>query len=960
MKRKSIIALLLLAATCFGQNLGDTKLGSNGQTYRFGENNTWELDTATIRKAVTTDIEAGFFTMASANPKVAFRDTKSDSYRDLYGELVHPIRLDDRRHLPNVVVISVAAGAGAGGTDRLAYVDITDAPMLIDAASHGLTGILYVDKDGELTSDPPTDTFRRVEVGRVIDANTLLLSRGKSEQIAAAITKSFRAHVRSEFEYLPSEVGTAISDITINNGSAQIWRDDAVSVASPTAAQMLEAITDKKDADELRFNGDNTGFTIDLSAESYVSDVWLQLARQTSWKTEPTRRTKLEVLAYPTLAAVTPSKTVVVWDTAVEPIPESGIFYEASLETIAAKIEVRWSTSTGIHDVQGSLAEMRIYGKKRLETIQVTPGGPPIPYDDWDIIDEDKAILCSNRWMPGQHAAQIGVEINVNEVFMNYVYGWGQPYDTSSSTLATTVNTDQMDDRGYFNWARNGFAKYNDDLQWLSIDIEYDATHNTGWTYHPDDNVTVQSEKTARWQTAYNSFRNITVNKFVGPYTHPQSQNRVGLQGYFRLSGGGGTHAYYRRALERETFAEPLYGMSDYMCPPIYDVVGYTKDDWIMLCEHFRDMARQRGKLCIPHISARNFSADTLVADYDERLQIASDIFDGWMIFESRTDNPHSEADKLVAADAYRTEIDRLQTSPVPTSSSRKGDADSLVVTSGTETIDFDAGSFDNKIVTVTGAYSPSWTPTRIGIYSLTIVMDGTGGHTVTLPTMVGTPPTIDTTANESTEIIFFWNGSESVVVREEGGGGGSDNLGNHTATTTLNLNSNPITNVTTVDGRDVSVDGTKLDGIAANANNYVHPNHTGDVTSVADGATTISAGAVDLPMLSATGTADDSKTLRGDNTWSLKSSQKATTNSVSGTATVDWTDGTVLEELTLTGNTTISIAYGTAGVPASGQVIVGYLKVNFGGFTPTFDGSWTNAPTVEDGVPVMIMVEAP
>ena len=30
-----------------------------------------------------------------------------------------------------------------------------------------------------------------------------------------------------------------------------------------------------------------------------------------------------------------------------------------------------------------------------------------------------------------------------------------------------------------------------------------------------------------------------------------------------------------------------------------------------------------------------------------------------------------------------------------------------------------------------------------------------------------------------------------------------------------------------TVDGRDLSVDGTKLDGIAANANNYVHPSHT-------------------------------------------------------------------------------------------------------------------------------------
>ena len=44
--------------------------------------------------------------------------------------------------------------------------------------------------------------------------------------------------------------------------------------------------------------------------------------------------------------------------------------------------------------------------------------------------------------------------------------------------------------------------------------------------------------------------------------------------------------------------------------------------------------------------------------------------------------------------------------------------------------------------------------------------------------------------------------------------------------------------------------DHTKLDGIAASANNYVHPNHTGDVTSTADGATVIAAGAVDIAML--------------------------------------------------------------------------------------------------------------
>ena len=40
--------------------------------------------------------------------------------------------------------------------------------------------------------------------------------------------------------------------------------------------------------------------------------------------------------------------------------------------------------------------------------------------------------------------------------------------------------------------------------------------------------------------------------------------------------------------------------------------------------------------------------------------------------------------------------------------------------------------------------------------------------------------------------------------------------------------------------------DHTKLDGIAASANNYVHPNHSGEVTSTADGATVITDDVVD------------------------------------------------------------------------------------------------------------------
>jgi len=40
--------------------------------------------------------------------------------------------------------------------------------------------------------------------------------------------------------------------------------------------------------------------------------------------------------------------------------------------------------------------------------------------------------------------------------------------------------------------------------------------------------------------------------------------------------------------------------------------------------------------------------------------------------------------------------------------------------------------------------------------------------------------------------------------------------------------------------------DHSKLNGIAASANNYVHPNHSGEVTSSADGATVIADNIVD------------------------------------------------------------------------------------------------------------------
>lgn len=54
-----------------------------------------------------------------------------------------------------------------------------------------------------------------------------------------------------------------------------------------------------------------------------------------------------------------------------------------------------------------------------------------------------------------------------------------------------------------------------------------------------------------------------------------------------------------------------------------------------------------------------------------------------------------------------------------------------------------------------------------------------------------------------------------------------------------------------------------KLDGIAENANNYTHPNHTGDVTSDGDGATTIANDAVTNAKLSNV----PAMTLKGNNT---------------------------------------------------------------------------------------------
>ena len=57
----------------------------------------------------------------------------------------------------------------------------------------------------------------------------------------------------------------------------------------------------------------------------------------------------------------------------------------------------------------------------------------------------------------------------------------------------------------------------------------------------------------------------------------------------------------------------------------------------------------------------------------------------------------------------------------------------------------------------------------------------------------------------------------------------------------------------------------TKLDGIATSANNYVHPNHSGEVTSSADGATVIADNVIDEANLKATNSPTDNYLLSYD-----------------------------------------------------------------------------------------------
>lgn len=123
-----------------------------------------------------------------------------------------------------------------------------------------------------------------------------------------------------------------------------------------------------------------------------------------------------------------------------------------------------------------------------------------------------------------------------------------------------------------------------------------------------------------------------------------------------------------------------------------------------------------------------------------------------------------------------------------------------------------------------------------------------------------------------------------------------------------------------TVDGRDVAADGTKLDGIAVNANNYVHPNHTGDVISTGDGATLLDTAAISGKTELTTGVAGTDELLINDS-GALKRMDISVLAELllyrTGAGNKSVTGVPYIPETTLTDGATITWNFATANVEA-------------------------------------------
>jgi len=93
--------------------------------------------------------------------------------------------------------------------------------------------------------------------------------------------------------------------------------------------------------------------------------------------------------------------------------------------------------------------------------------------------------------------------------------------------------------------------------------------------------------------------------------------------------------------------------------------------------------------------------------------------------------------------------------------------------------------------------------------------------------TVSDTPTSLLTVTSSADPSITVQDNNILLTIDQSTGSSSSANPFNQSLNTTDSPTFAAITVSGTVDGRDLSVDGTKLDGIAAQANKYVHPTYT-------------------------------------------------------------------------------------------------------------------------------------
>ena len=157
-----------------------------------------------------------------------------------------------------------------------------------------------------------------------------------------------------------------------------------------------------------------------------------------------------------------------------------------------------------------------------------------------------------------------------------------------------------------------------------------------------------------------------------------------------------------------------------------------------------------------------------------------------------------------------------------------------LTVSGTTTTIDTATLNVADNLITLNSNYSGSSPTTNGGI-----------------EVERGTVANVAIRWNESTDKWQFTNDGSSYSDIGSGSGSGTTNLGVTANGTSLTVTSDTGNNAS-IPAATTSAWGAmtdemydKLDGIASSANNYSHPNHSGDVTSTGDGATTIANDAV-------------------------------------------------------------------------------------------------------------------